>query len=268
MERDHQFEVQYLLTVTIAIVTFLASAQLQHLFDLWVGVLIIILLSVHIVLLNIVYVLQRVNKWQLEVMKTYRGYSEKTFVAITGAIPFLVLHAVLLGGSKMWGDCSADSIVDLAAGQWFHYCSGGITLIGYLVPLLVTAGVMGSFRRKIVPSLTLFRHINFVVAPPDLTIYSDYSDTEPLFVKVANSGKKTREFGIEIEFPEEVKWRLDNEWKVGSYSEDHSIKSDKRVRLDIELEYTGENRRSDVIAANLTHEYGNQEKTVPVQLEP
>lgn len=268
MERDPKFEVQFLLTVTIAVVTFLASSRPTQVIDIWVGIGSIVLLSVHIVLLNVIYLLDGVNDWNMIVVEDLRGHSQMTYQLVTALIPFLLLHGLLFGSVKSFTNCDAIGFANLLSGRWLHFCSGGAMFIGYLTPFLITGVAMAKFRKDLIPSLTTFRHINFVVAPIELSISSLFEDTEPLFVKIENLSSAQKEFDLEVKIPEEVEWKMGSRTGVGSIEMDISLDSDRAVRRNILLQYIGDSRQRDIIDVTLTHPRGTKSETVEVLLEP
>jgi len=268
MDRDPKFEVQFLLTVTIAVVTIIASSNGPQLIDTWVAVAGIILLSLHIVLLNVLYLLEGVNDWEMELVSDLREHSRLTFQLVTALIPYLLMHGLLLGYLRSFYGCGAISLQNSLAGSWFNFCNGGIMLIGYVVPILVTGVAMAKFRKDIVPDLTTFRRINFVVAPRELTISSLFEDSEPLFVKIENSSSSTIELGLEIDFPEGTKWRTDTKEGEDDWISSHSLEPDHAVRENIEIQYEGESRKSGVIDVTLKHDRGEKSESVEVLLEP
>lgn len=268
MDRDPKFEVQYLLTVTIAIVTFLATQRLGNLIDVWVGVSAIILLSIHIVLLNIIYLLDGVNSWEMKLVQDLRGYSRTTFQLITALIPFLLLHSLSLSVGRSLTTCNGPTIVNYLAGPWFHFCNGVIILIAYVLPLSITGVAMGKFRKNIVPGLTTFRDINFVVAPSEIEISSVFEDTEPLFVKVENEGSYLEKFDLDIGLPDGVEWKTAGEQGIDEYITGYNLDSDGAKRLNLKLRYRGDSRRTGVITVTLAHEDGTKSKTVDVYLNP
>lgn len=267
MERDYQFEVQYLLTVTIAATGALASQYLRSIFDARLGFILLLAIFAHIVIINHLYVVQRVTDVRIPVEESLDVYSQYTLFAVTLMIPLLTLHALFTPIAEYISNIYGHSPMFLTVIVEDISLSPVIILISYVVPLLLTVGLTHRFTKSIFGGLRVFSDINFVVAPTKFKIYSQFEHTEPLFIKIENNGDDAVEFDLDIRFPGGVVWKDNNGEKRSNYQKKVNLPPDYSDRINLELRYDGRERKTSLIEIGLKHDSIEKEKELQVLLE-
>ncbi|GAB7010447.1 hypothetical protein [Halorubrum trueperi] len=267
MNRDYQFEVQYLLTVTIAVTAAIASDFMRPIFDVRIGYLLLIIIALHIVVINHLYALQQMADVRMESEKELDGYSQYTLFTVTLTIPFLILHAIFL---YLYSPISVFIVEGLGI-SYSNFQYMGISSVkmfmAYLLPLLLTMGLTQRFSKEIFRGLRAFRNINFVVVPEKFKIYQSHEFTEPLFIKVENNGDAEVNLGLEFELPSEVVWVSETGEHKNEFSEELEIASGKSKRYNFELQYNGEDRKTSQFEVILTQNGPEKLKTIDVLLK-
>jgi hypothetical protein len=144
-----------------------------------------------------------------------------------------------------------------------------MTLIPYLVPILCTIAMAVPFGKRIKSAFSDLSDIEVAVVPKDIHVFSEYEETEPLFIKISNNGSTKEEFTVRFQLPDDVKWKK----SVGSldstdFEESADVAPDRRYAVNISLECTVEEPRTDILTIEFIHSAGKMTQDVKLWLDP
>lgn len=277
MARDIRFEIEFLLSLTVGVLGFVAIRNIREAWNNAIGYLFLLFISLHMIGFITYYVYNNATSLNIPVIQRLERLTRYTLMAITGLFLFLVAHISFSGIFIALQPC--DWEVDLLS-WWctpynlaFFSLLPARTFLTLLVPFLSVL-TLGSPLLILIPTLRLFSDINIIISPPEIDIYDNYTNTKPLSITLQN-GKddgKTREFTVSIDPPEEVLMRYDDEEdkirEVKEFSSDIELDSRREDTFNFELKYEGEEYQSDSIDIVVSHRSVSKEKSVETVLYP
>lgn len=243
MDRDPKFEIQYLLSVIIAVLGSLGSNSISQYVSKPTALLLLALIFLHIVVFNLVYTLRRATEFELSEVSALDTGNRLTLYAITGLFFYLLVSVV-----SVWillEILPVEESERMPHISWFTYR----TFFEYIVPGLVVAAMGGLGWRRIVPSLRQARDIEISVVPKEIEVFHDFDSTRPLHVNIQNKSSEAIEFTTIIQFPEEVEWRY-RETTTGSgvFNDETEVPaSGGHEPYNIELRYQGVERKTNEV---------------------
>lgn len=268
MARDHQFEIQYLISLTIAVLAIITIEGIRQYLDVWLGYLLLFTISIHFVLFNIYYTFGEAVEIELDAVNWLQRESRWTWGLITGLFLFLILHTVFGNLLVNFTECSMTVNNRLPNSLVTVNCVNAKILIAYALPLLIVGAMGVHFGRKIWSPFRTLRDVNIKIAPSHLKIFSTAKDTEPLFIKVENEGSKKFDYEINVSLPEGVNTEYNGSSISEKLTSESVIEPGRQDRFDLPLEYSGREMRSDLIEVEIEHETGTKTKDIEVLLVP
>lgn len=249
---DRKFEMEYIISLTVIILTFLTADSLKELLDLEVAFIFLILVALHIILFNSAYMFSKASKFEIPSITKIDKSSQWTFVIVLMGFIFVIFHMICKAITKIiFGErkiliCEVD--------------------IAYIVPFIIVVIIMFPLYKKIIHPIFLFRKIEIATSPDGTRIFPDFEDTEPLFIKIENTSNEKLPFTVEIDFPKGVIYKDKLEGK-NKYSDEITV-SPKSVKMyHIDMKYDGDKRKSDLINIIMSSETKRFKKNVYVMLE-
>lgn len=247
MDREPQFEIQYLLSLIIAVLGSLNVDSISKYVPEPTSHLLLLLIFGHIVLFNIVYTLRRATKFELSEVNALDLANQWTLYAITGLFFYLVVSVV-----SFW---FLHNVLPYSETEMLPFI-GSVTygtFFGYAVPVIVVVIMGGIGWWRIMPSLRQARDIDVSIVPKEISVFHDFDSTRPLHVNIENETSNEIEFTTIIQFPDEVEWRYrEINRGSGTFTDDVSVPSNGHEPYNLELRYQGMERKTieaDIIIA-------------------
>ena len=266
MERDEQFEIQYLLSLIIAVLGTMTADGISRYIDMWVGYGLLILIFLYIVVFNLSYTLESATGFNIAAVEWLSDRSRWLLAVVTAAFLFFVVH--MLGLVLFQGFTQCQSTVEMLGKPLLKVsCGLGKIFISYGAPVLIVGATAIGAGVKMVPPITLFRNISFYVVPSSVRIFPSFDDGQPLLIRVVNDSEDTESFNIDFKLPKDVTARHNLQEEFEDFTEEAEIDPDEQKKIHLELRYDGRERRRDVLGVKLIHERGTQEKDIDVLLE-
>jgi len=243
MDRDPKFEIQFLLSLIIAVLGSLGAESVSQYVPKPTAHFLLLLIFIHIVVFNVVYTLRHATDFELSEVTTLDTGNRLTLYGITGLFFYLLVSV-----ASKW---ALMEILSVSGSEKVPYLGLPTyrAFFEYVVPglVVVTMGGLGWWR--IMPSLRQARDIEISVVPKEIDVYHDFDATRPLHVNIENKSSEPVEFTTIIQFPEEVDWRH-RETTTGSgvFSDETEVPaSGGHEPYNIELRYQGIERKTDKV---------------------
>lgn len=128
-----------------------------------------------------------------------------------------------------------------------------------VIPILITSG--GSLSRVIDP-LRASRDISVTVAPEQMKIYPQAEDSRPVLVEIENQSKREYELEVEVDLPDEVTAHLYNQSYSGIFVREITLEPESREPLQLRLEHSSHERRTEILRVAVEHKGGEQTREV------
>lgn len=265
MERDQQFEIQFLLSLIVAVLGAMTADRISRYIDMWVGYGLLILIFLYIVVFNLSYTLESATGFNVAAIEWLSERSRWLLVVVTAAFLFFVIHMAGLVVFQAFFRCQS-TVETLGKSLLRPSCGSGKILISYGVPFLVVAATAIGVGRKMAPPITLFREVSFYVVPDSVRVFPRYDDGQPLLIRVVNDSDETESFEIHFQLPEDVIAENNLQEETESFTEEAEIDPGEQEKVHLRLKYEGRERRTDVLGVNLIHDKGTQEKEAQLLL--
>lgn len=276
MSRDIRFEIEYLLSITIASLGFLSS-DLSTFMDNRIAYIFLCFISLHLLVFNSYYVFSRIMDIQLSRMPELTTISRYSFYLTSVSFSYLLSHIVTTGFYKTVSVCPNEQATNTlfsgyrlcsSADFWsisFHpakmlimYASPIVGVLVFMAPLLA-----------VVPSIQFFDDIEVVVSPTDLEITDNFDDTITLSISLMNNSQDERDFDVLIDLPEDITLRHDGTTHEDTFKKPVTLTGQRPAdKLNIELKYTGTTRNQTQIPIQIQHRFTSKTQTVDVDLYP
>lgn len=238
-DRDPKFEIQYLLSLIVAVLGSLSSRSISQYVPEPTAYILLFLIFTHIVVFNLVYTLRRATEFELSEVNTLETGTHWTLYGITGLFSYLLTSVAF-----QWGRTTLSiRLTGRISTQLFGSISHRI-LFEYVAPMLVVLVMGGISWRKITPSIRQARDIEISVVPDEIHVFHTFDSTRPLHVNIENKSDSEISFTTIIELPEEIEWRYrETTTGEGTFTDDANIPpSGGHEPYNIELRYQGEER--------------------------
>lgn len=268
MDRDYQFEMTYLLSLTVATLAVITIENVRVIVDIRIAYFLLFFVSIHTVLFNFFYTFENIGLFRNRMASAVKNRTQYSLFFITVCFLYLVFHVV--GGflGELLSFCNQpSSSIFVSLISVSEPCTLGIMFMRYGSPTLLVGLAMIPLWKRIVPALRL-RKIDISIQPDDIRIFSTYEHTEPLFINVSNNSAKMETFDIRISFPESVCWKTNKEHCSEDFQKTADIESGQREPLNLQLRYKGDESKTERILVELEHNYGVFTNDVQVSLYP
>lgn len=261
MDRSIEFEVQYLLSTIIVVIGFIGITNSGDYINEYIGIVFILLTSVHLLLLNTYYSFNQISDVDSSLLGNLKIWSENTLLVVSLAFVFLISHLIV----KIPPDFLGDVIEDIPV--------FGEVIANYLsviMPLLSTIVVGDKFRTDGLPTFRLSRNLSTNVLPEQVEVYPAYADQQtPLMFEVRNSSPEKYEIEVTMELPDKVvarNVRSDGEFIESEFSESISVRGESRWDMQFEYRHTRTQRETACVDFKVSHDDGQLEESVSLYL--
>lgn len=270
MDRDPKFEIQYLISLIIAVLGSLSSSGISRYVPKPSAHLFLLLVFVHIVAFNVVYTLRRATAFELSEVDVLERGTRWTLYGITGLFIYLIVSILsqwllieLLpftrnGVVHSWPIPMLPHTIDLSYG----------ILFGYAVPGFIVILMGGLSWYRFMPSLRQAQAVDISIVPEKLSVFHDFDSTRPLHVDIENNNPDEITFTTVIEFPDEIDWRYrETETGSGTLSEESTVPPSGHEPYDIELQYQGQERKTREVSVIIIMDGDTFSESVELTLE-
>lgn len=270
MERDPQFEIQYLISLIIAVIGSLSVEKLSLYVPTALAQLFLLMVFIHLVAFNLVYTVRRATEFELSEIDVVAQHTRWTLYGITGLFFYLLMSVVFMWLLIEILSHQADGVV-FQTRLWVLTntidLSYGI-LFGSIAPAFIIA-LMGVLSwRKFMSSLLQAKAVDISVVPVELSVFHDFDSTRPLHVNIENNNPEEITFETKIEFPGEVNWKYrGTRTGSGTLSEETTVPASGHEPYDIELRYQGTERKTREVDLTITMDGDTYSETVALTLE-
>lgn len=243
MDRDPKFEIQYLISVIIAVLGSLNADGINQYVPNPTAYLLLLAILIHIVVFNIVYTLRRATEFNLSEVNTLERGNRWTLYGITGLFFYLLIAVV-----SQWVLIEMVAVDPMDPIPVLNMMTYG-TLFSYIAPAIVALIMGGIGWYRIIPSVRVARDIEISVVPDQIDVFHDFEDTRPLHVNIENQSPEEIEFLTIIRFPDEVEWRYrETSTGSGTFTDETSVPaSGGHEPYNIELRYQGQDRKTEKV---------------------
>ncbi|RLI81549.1 hypothetical protein DRP04_05825 [Archaeoglobales archaeon] len=245
MLEEKRLEVEYIISLTILVLTFLAVPYLRELVEPLVAQAFLLLVSLHIVLFNIDYIF-KVADFKFPVIQKLELIGRITLVMVFLGFVYIFFHILCMS-------LALDKLKSI------------------LIPIFVVVGLTIGIVQKILKPYLILRNVKILIAPEKIDIYSDYDDTEPLFIKIENGNKKEEiKAEIRITFPDDVLYNIEYDGiydRRREYSREIELPAKRVWMRNISMKYEGNKTKRDVIDVKIFVDNNLYEKVVEAVLK-
>lgn len=248
MARDLQFEVQYLLSLTLVVFGLLSANPISRSVNNWVGLFVVLLLAIYFSIFNILYSFEQSTSIEIDFISRMNKYAKPVLLILSTAFAYFVSHtitAVVLDGSLL------TSVNTSVTRQTIIKYGVPIAPIG-VIALVINLFVAGPIRR--------YEKVTTKVIPKTIRVFGSQGDTQPLTIKIENDGDKVLPWELSIETPEDVSLDADD-------TNSGSLKPGRAFRKTFELSHSAETRRTDTLDVSINFEGASREEEVELRLE-
>lgn len=277
MSRDIRFEIDYILSLTVATLGFLSIKGIKGYFDERLGYLFLGLLSIHLLLFNSYYIFENILSIDFNIFSNFESPSRYSLYLISVVFSYLFSHLItsvshnyLISGEPFVIDLCCVRGFGLSQSEFILNIHTGLgkTLILYALPILGVLAFMAPLF-AIVPSMQFFNDVQIVVSPESIEIADEFDDTKQLTVSILNNSDEKFEFNINIDLPENVILRYDDGEFDEEFNKSISVsRTNPGERLNFRLRYTGDERLRTIVPIKVEHKYTSKEYTVEADLYP
>lgn len=270
MGRDIRFEIEFLLSLTVGVLGFLAISSVREVWIEEIGYTFLFLVGLHMVAFVTHYNYNQLTSLNIPYVQQLEEITKYTLVIITVVFFFLIFHIVFSGLYSFFHICGGnESIMGSFCGS---YSIGSLSLrtlrtfFTIVIPFLAVL-TLGAPLIMLLPTLRFFSNIDITISPLDLDIYDNYEQTRPLTITIQNKNKNgsNRDILIAITLPDQVKILWDGE-EMNEFNEEVSLGPRRESTLNFDLKYIGQEHRSDKIDVEVKYGSVSKEESIAVTL--
>lgn len=277
MSRDIRFEIEYLLSLTVATLGFLSIRGIEKYLDERVAYSFLILISIHLLIFNSYYVFSRIMDVQLVRMPELITLSRYSFYSVSVFFSYLFSHILatrLFNSPVICPDISAP--IEFISGElwctetqfFIQVDSRAKILIMYASPIVGVLVFMAPLL-AVVPSLDFFDDIEVVVSPTDIEITDNFEETIPVSISLLNNGKDTHEFTVTIDLPDDVDLRHNGATFKDSFEESVELTNTNPAdKFTVNFRYDGSSRSHGEIPIEIHHRFTTKTQIINAELYP
>lgn len=251
IERDNQFETQFILSLIVAVLGVLASKQFGEFTNIFVGGIFLIIGTGHLILLSVHYSFNRVSSFEDNTIRGVEEASKHTLRLTSLAFLYLVIQIA-----------TTAFVGVIPAEVWAHW--GEPILLGpnqaktafiLAIPVIPVIVIAEIWRRRIREILQTSRDLSFTVVPHHLRVFHDPSESKALRISVENESEdRTYALRFEMDIPEPLRARYNHEWHSGTIEDVIHLPAESRNSLDFEFKHNSMTRKSLLLRASFFHD--------------
>ncbi|WP_256402412.1 hypothetical protein [Halorubrum salinum] len=248
MARDLQFEVQYLLSLTLVVFGLLSADAISRSINNWIGLSVVLLLAVYFSLFNILYSFEQSTSIEIDFIRKMNQYARPVLLVLSAIFAYFVAHTI------------AAVVLDIHLIAGIFTSSKQQIIIKYVVPFAPIGVITMVINLFLVGPIKKYEDITTKVIPNSIRVFQSQSGTQPLTIKIENDGEETIPWELSIETPEDVSLNADA-------TRDGELEPHRAFRETFELSHSAETRRSDVLKVNIDFEDASRQEEVELRLE-
>jgi len=270
MERNYEFEMDFLIGVIIAVAgTSRIGIFRQLANDIFVKLIIILSIS-HVITLTAVYSINRGTQYDISILAFFERASVYTLWFTTiGAIAYLF---------NIFANMSIDGflldIVDKIprySGEINAFYNNKPEIFQIATTIIPTVLVVGLLYFNVFVAMRKANNVDISIVPKSIHIREEYGDSHPISITIRNDSDDTIQGEISAEMPESVTWKESGSptENNGDLNEGFSLHPDRQKILDIEFKHSLDDAQSKVRNVDLIidHSYGLKEETIEMNLD-
>jgi len=277
MTRDIRFEIDYILSLTVATLGFLSIRGIKEYFDVRLGYLFLGILAVHLLLFNSHYLFKNIISIDLKRFSNFEKPSRYSLYTITVLFSYLFSH-LLASGLYNYLGFNSPIVISIAESVGNNpvletivlniHSSLAKTLIIYALPILGVLVFMAPLL-AVIPSMKFHNGVEVVVSPENIEITDNFDETKDLSISILNNSSEEFSFDIQIDIPEGVILCYNNEEYQEKFKESATLsKKNPAKKLNFGLKYTGNRRLKANIPIKIEHKFTSKDYTVKADLYP
>lgn len=254
MERDIQFEVQYLLSLTLVVFGLLSIDTFRESINPWVGYLVILLLSTHFSIFILSYGMGQGLPYSIDFLDAMERWSRPVLYTISLAFAYFIGHTVhSLATEHFISNFSS------VPPPW------GI-VIEYVGPILYIVVMVVAFRNNVTNTIEDMEDINIKILPHSLRVFSSPEESKRLSVKVENNGEAEFDYELRIRIPPDVALEIDGNRQEEWFETDGTVGPHRADRISFGVFHVAQERATDVISVTVDFEGGSKTREVETDL--
>lgn len=266
MERNREFEVDYLIGLILVILGLVTAPILKSYLSTRAVAILLVIISIHLVLLTLVYTFRRGTS--IEIKQVERIYSTTRFTLFGISIGlsiliFMVLNSAILDLVDNWAKYSSALITHVEG-------SGLKIMITAVLPVAIVSILTISLGIPVLAAVIEREDIEIGIVPSELRIQSDWKATNPLAISIKNETDRELQAEVKISLPDGVEWRISGEERARTedISKVIEVQSPGLSALDIEFRNTGGTRRTRELTVRVNYDNVEVEDNVVAFIFP
>ena len=241
MERDSQFEIQFLISLIVAVLGSISADAISQYISGFAAHLLLFLIFTHIVLFIVEYTVRNAGEFELEESIRLGKITELTLILITFFFTYLLAATLSVWALiEIIPLAPADSVPKVRIITYRM-------VFGVFIPFIAVGAMGVHLWRKIWPSVQDARDIDIAIVPKDISVFHTFESTRPLHLNIDNETGEEINFHTEIEFPNQVEWKHGYSEGAGRFKDESVVPGDGHEPYDFELRYQGEDRRTEEV---------------------
>jgi len=251
LARDWQFEMEYLLNLTLLILGFLTVPIISNYINITLAFIFLLLVSFHVILFNLAYIFKMMSDFETTRVIKLEKLSKGTLISVMISFSYIIFYIII------------NSILSSFILIKFWVC-----FISLILPAFIIAVIFIPLF-KLYQLLSIFKKIKVIFAPKDeIEIFSNFEDTERLFLKIENKTSQKQTFKVQISPPEQVIYSY-REKEGKKLEEEISIDTKRQKIFHIFFKYIGDQQRYDeFIEIIIKHDKGSFNRKIGAMLNP
>ena len=240
IDRDPKFEIQYLISLVIAIVGSATAPVIQNLIDPTIASVLILIIMLHILIYTVAYTLKNASSFQLELVTKLNDASQWTlgivsllFLFYVGTIVTQFLWNIFiqphLGALILFPFLTLTEFGTIFVLTLANIPTEGLFVYG--IPLVIIIGLIFYIVSPLIEKVRTLRNIEITLYPDDTRVYNNFRDGNEIRVKIDNNTGENERFDIEFTVPEQVKYKKLARMKLGRKHSPLKMKSWKMVGI-------------------------------------
>ena len=253
MKRNYQFEVQFLLAV-LAVVLGSRLDPIANLVLLPILYIAIVLVSIHVVMLVVIYSVRRGTSHEFPTITTLEDASNFSLLGVGFLSGCLLINFIMNGAAELFNPLGKYIENDIVEG---------------LLTIAIAAVIVIVIGYKTMNEYKLSRDVEVIVVPSHIDVHHEFQDSDTLAITVRNHSDQLLDLSIEVELPDEVihrKTGAESEGKCSNFTWSTECASERQEQMDLEFRHDLSEEMRLMRTARVTIEYNDHKTTEEVEM--
>lgn len=279
IDRDPKFEIQYLISLVIAIVGSATAPVIRDTVNPVVASILIIIIMIHILVYTVGYTLKNASGFQLDLVDSLNDVSQWTL----GLVSFLFLYYIgTIVTQFLWnifiqpylGAFILLPTFSIAESTTISVVMNTNTpleeLFVYGIPLILLAALSFYVVSPLIEKVRTLRNVEITLYPDDTRVYNNFRDGDKVRIKIDNNTGEDQSFNIKFTLPDGVMYKNSrtDETGEGPIIDDEDVSHNENYLEFFDLKYIGEERETAVATIEISHKYGTSTREIDLILIP